>query len=362
MKERGAIHQWTAGASTGDAISTYALALQGMLRAMGYESELFTDFNHVSFDMRTHCRDLRSFPADLPGKSAVIYHFSIGSYLTERFLSLPSGVTPILYYHNITPARYFRSFLPETARVLEEGRRQLLQLAPRVELAMGPSLYNCSELEEAGCRRTAHVPLLWDRPDILEPPDPGVLSLYDDRAVNWLFVGRVVPNKKIEDLIRAFFFYRRSVHPDSRLFCVGSFAGAETYYSSLRALAVQLDLPGVIFTGHVTAAQLVAYYRLAHVFVCMSEHEGFCLPLVEAMSFGVPVVAYSAAAIPETVGDGGILFSRKDFPEVAETVDLAARLGEVRELLVAAGKERLKAFGRERVEKALRTALAPFLP
>jgi glycosyltransferase involved in cell wall biosynthesis len=338
------------------------MALQSMNRRWGCESELFADFNHVSFDMRKHVRDLRSFPDALPPGSIVVYHFSIGSALTERFLSLPPEVTRIIYYHNITPAKYFRSFRPETAEVLERGRRQLLQLAPVTALSMAASRYSCAELEEAGSPATAHVPLLWSLPEILTAPDPEVLSLYGDRAVNWLFVGRAAPNKKLEDVIRAFAWYRKRIHPNSRLFFVGSLAGVENYYSYLRALTVQLDVPGVIFTGHVTAAELTAYYRLGHVLVCMSEHEGFCLPLVEAMSFGVPVVAYAAAAVPETTGEGGIVFNRKNYNEVAELVHLAATDRKIREKLIAAGKRRLQAFSADAVEKAFRSAMEPFLP
>lgn len=362
MSRTSVIHQWSAGASTGDAVTSYAMSLREMVRRWGFESEFFSQYRHVSFDMRKHCRDIRSFPAELPEGSIVIYHFSIGSDLTERFLSLPPGITRIIYYHNITPPRYFRSLKPQTAEVLEEGLRQLQRLAPHVDLALGASSYSCRDLEEAGCRRTGLVPLIRKAPDLSRPPDPGVLATWGGRAINWIFVGRVAPNKKLEDVIKAFFYYRRIIRPHSRLFLVGSFGGMERYYSSLTALAVQLDLPDVIFTGHVTDSQLLAYYRLAHVFVSMSEHEGFCLPLVEAMSFGIPVVAYAAAAIPETVGGGGMVFDDKDFRMVAELADLAAVDGETRGRLIAAGGERLRDFDAEAVDKALRRSLEDFLP
>ena len=355
------VHQWAAGAGTGDAITGYVQALQSIIRSWDLESEIFADFRHVSFDMRPHCRDLRSFPDDLPEGSVVLYHFSIGSEVTESFLRLPPGIVKVIMYHNITPPRYFRSLQPATAKVLEKGRRQLARLAPAVDLALGVSRYNCDELEEAGCHRTAVVPLVWNRPDIAVEPDRGLLSLYGDSGVNWITVGRIAPNKKVEDVIRAFYWYRRTVHPHARLFIVGSFAGMEGYLSTLRALAVQLDLPGVIFTGHVTAAELVAYYTLADVLVCMSEHEGFCLPLLEAMAFDVPVVAYAAAAVPETVGAGGIVFHRKDYREVAELAHLAAKDDTISRTLVAAGRKRLESFTAEEVGKALKQALSPHL-
>jgi glycosyltransferase involved in cell wall biosynthesis len=361
VKKGQAIHQWAAGASTGDAITSYSLALRSMFRRWGCESELFADYRHVSFDARRDCRDIRAFPGDLPGGSIVIYHFSIGSELTQRFLSLPPSVTRVVCYHNITPARYVRSLRPAMAKVLDEGRRQMALLAPAADFTIGDSTYNCEEMREAGCKRTARVPLMWKRPDITPPPDAEVLSAYSDGSVNWIFVGRVAPNKKLEDVIRSFYFFRKTVHPHSRLFLVGSFAGMERYVSSLRALTVQLDLPGVIFTGHVTSSQLVAYYRLAHLFVSMSEHEGFCLPLLEAMSFDIPVLAYGAAAVPETVGDGGVIFGSKNHPMVAETAGMMTAPGKTRDRLVAAGRERLRGFDESAVEKTLREALAPFL-
>lgn len=361
MKKGQVIHQWSAGASTGDAITSYAVALRSMMRAWGCESELFTDYRHVSFDARKDWRDVRAFPTGLPDGSIVVYHFSIGSDLTERFLSLPPGITRIVCYHNITPARYVRSLRPRMAKVLEEGRRQLRLLAPQVDFAIGDSTYNCEEMREAGCEKTARVPLMWKRPDLEPEPDPGILATYSDGAVNWIFVGRVTPNKKLEDVIRAFYFFRKTVHPHSRLFLVGSFGGMENYVSSLRALTVQLDLPGVVFTGHVTSPELVAYYRLADLFVCMSEHEGFCLPLLEAMSFDVPVLAFAAAAVPETVGSGGVVFTGKDYRLVAETAGLLTSPGEARDRIVAAGRERLRAFDPEAVERIFRRALEPFL-
>jgi glycosyltransferase involved in cell wall biosynthesis len=354
-----AIHQWAAGAGTGDAITGYVLALQKIIRSWGAESDFFVDYRHVSFDMRRHCRDLRSFPDRLPDGSIVLYHFSIGSEATARFLALPPGVVRVVTYHNITPARYFRSLLPETAAVLAEGREQLRLLAPAIDLALGDSSYNCAEMEEAGCGKTALVPLIRNEPDPGLEPDPLVLSHYGDGAVNWLTVGRVAPNKKVEDVIKAFYYYRRAVQPHARLFIVGS--GMPHYLSALQALTVQLDLPGVIFAGHVSASELVAYYRLADVLLSMSEHEGFCLPLLEAMSFDVPVLAYAAAAVPETVGDGGVVFGRKDYRAVAELAHLAATPGEVRRKLIAAGRSHLEKFSAARVEVSLRQALDPLL-
>ncbi len=161
--------------------------------------------------------------------------------------------------------------------------------------------------------------------------------------MNFLHVGRLVPNKRIEDLLKVFYFYRRRINPDSRLFLVGIDTDMEIYSVALRQLIHDLGLSGIALAGRATQGELVTYYRLAHVYLCMSEHEGFCVPLLEAMHFGVPIIAYAAGAVPETLGGAGALVLRKDFPEIAELAGLVCEPGRVRESLIAAGRDRVRA-------------------
>jgi glycosyltransferase involved in cell wall biosynthesis len=166
-----------------------------------------------------------------------------------------------------------------------------------------------------------------------------------------------VPNKRIEDLLKVFYFYRKRIDPDSRLFLVGIDTDMEIYSFALRQMIHDLALRGVLFCGRVSQRELVTYYRLAHVYLCMSEHEGFCVPLLEAMHFGVPVIAYAAGAVPETLGEAGALASRKDFPELAELSALLCMDRELRGSMVAAGRERVREFLPDAVAPVLRRLL-----
>jgi glycosyltransferase involved in cell wall biosynthesis len=177
--------------------------------------------------------------------------------------------------------------------------------------------------------------------------------------VNFLHVGRLVPNKRIEDVLKVFYFYRRRINPDSRLFLVGIDTDMEIYSVALRQMIHDLGLSGVSFPGRVSQRELVTYYRLAHVYLCMSEHEGFCVPLVEAMYLGVPVIAFAAGAVPETLAEAGALVVRKEFAEIAELAAVLCEDAGVREALVAAGRRRAAAFLPEVVAPRVRELIEP---
>jgi glycosyltransferase involved in cell wall biosynthesis len=154
------------------------------------------------------------------------------------------------------------------------------------------------------------------------PPNPVILHMFDDDKTNFLFVGRVLPNKRFEDLIKVFCIYQRYIDPDSRLLLVGESHGFERYFDALMRLVDDLALEDVVFTGHVDTDDLVAYYMVADVFLSMSEHEGFCAPLLEAFRSGLPVMAFDAGAVAETLGGAGVLVREKRFEEIAEMAHL----------------------------------------
>lgn len=350
------IHQWLPGFASGDAISNYAIALQRIIKGWGYESEIFCPGRHVSPKVRSLCKDWETYPDYSNSQNIVIYHFSIGSPLSERFKTLPDK--KVLIYHNITPDKYFRQINAEKALVLYQGREELRTLRDVPQLALADSEYNRLELEEWGYKNTGVVPPFLDFDGLNSKPLKKVLNQYRDDWINILFVGRVTPNKKIEDIIKVFYYYKNAVNPKSRLFIVGSFVGMEKYCSFLRALALELNLPNVILTGHVTTPELVAYYKLASLFLCMSEHEGFCIPLVESMYFGIPIIAYAAAAVPWTLGGSGVLVYEKDFPMIAELIDVVLHN---KEEIVSGQKQRLKDFSKERVASEFHSILYNFI-
>jgi L-malate glycosyltransferase len=307
------IHQLLAALSYGDAISNEALAIQAHLRRAGHESDIFAEGVHPR--MAARARPLWQY-AEVSGPETVcLFHFSIGSAAGRLIHGAPDRLVCI--YHNITPAHFFMGFHPHLAGLCYHGRRELEAFAPRAELGLGDSEYNRRELEEAGFTRTAVLPIVLDLEAYRRPPAPVVSRLYRDGRVNVLFVGRIIPNKRIDDLIRAFALYQRHFESHSRLLLVGDHRGHEHYYDRLQEMVRALGVQEVVFSGHVDDEDLLAYYAAADTFLCLSEHEGYCVPLVEAMVFGLPVIAYDAGAVRETLRGGGVLLEEKPPERVA---------------------------------------------
>jgi glycosyltransferase involved in cell wall biosynthesis len=277
--------------------------------------------------------------------------------MTEAFASLGSG--RVLHYHNVTPAAYFAPYDPSLFRLAALGRDELATLAGRADLALGDSEYNRQELEALGFERTGVFPIAVDTSRITRPADrPALDRLLDDGLVNFLFVGRIAPNKKIEDIIRLAEFYKRYVDAYYRFIFVGRYDVVPRYYSMIRALMAEFRFLNdrFLFTGPVSDEELAVYYRHAAVYISMSEHEGFCVPLVEAMAADVPVLAYAAAAVPDTLAGAGVQFAPKDLEFAAELLGTLAFDDSLRAQVVAGQRRRLADFGDGRMTREL-TAL-----
>ncbi len=353
------IDQLTAGFSKGDAISGIALELQKLFLSWGCESDVYSTSHFTSPKMRGLCKDYREYRDSGNPHDAMIFHFSIGGELIAFFRS--RACRKILFFHNITPPKYYAAVDAEAAKRLQQGYARLDSLRDTVNLAITVSEFNKSGLVAAGYQNVQVVPPLIDFASLDAQPDPRVLQKYSDNQVNLLFVGRLVPNKKIEDLIRVFFFYQKTVNPRSRLLLVGSYAGTGRYYAYLRGLVAELDLRDVVFAGHVEFAELLAYYRLAHVFLCMSEHEGFCIPLLEAMYSHVPVIAYEAGAVAETLGGASIVVSHKEPELISEMIHEVVTHREFRDEIIRRQTRRLTDFSGEAVRCRLRETLGHWL-
>jgi len=346
-----AIHQMLPDFAPGDAIGNEVLALQQAIRSWGVRSEIFAGF--VQERLHGQARPVEDYTRQAAAADVLIFHFSIGHRLADELPGMPGR--KVLRYHNITPAHYLEGVYSDGAERCRLGRRQLPRLAGAVELGLGESAFNCAELSEAGCDTVEEVPILLDLSALETSPDPRILARFGDGRPTVLHVGRLVPNKRIEDLIKAQYWLARAV-PRVRLLIVG---GGETnpYAQGVRKLTHELKVPGVHFSGHVTNAALTAYYRSAGVYLCLSEHEGFCVPLVEAMHFALPIVARAAAAVPGTLGSGGILLDRSDPVRTAGV--LARILGDdaLRRSLGERSRERLGAFRPAVVRERLRQVL-----
>lgn len=342
------IVQFTPGLWYGDAVSNVMIALHEYLIGKGYDAEIYAGEidSKLKNDRYKSCHTL---PELLPD-DIFICHISIESGLMERILR-KIQCRRIMFYHNITPARYFEEYIPGLAKLCEGGREQLRRLKDKFECCLTVSEYNRQDLRKEGYTCPVGVlPILIPFEKYKQQPDETVLAAYrGDGITNLLFTGRVAPQKKQEDVIAAFAYYHNHINPRSRLFIVGSADEGNRYYIWLRDLVKEKGLDNsVLFTGHVPFSQLLAYYRLADVFLCMSEHEGFGVPLVEAMLFSVPIVAWRAAAVPETVGDAGIIVDTKEPAVVAQAIDRVVSDMALRKSLQYLMRRRLEEFSYEK--------------
>jgi glycosyltransferase involved in cell wall biosynthesis len=289
----------------------------------------------------------------------LLYHFGLGSELTD-FITKRGRVRLVLIYHNLTPSHYFKFEDPLLAQSLQLGKEQLAQLKGFVDLAIADSNYSAQELSVIGYANLAVVPPVYldDKYEI--PPDKATLERFADGKKNLLFVSRIAPNKKQEDIIKLFHWYKQ-INPASRLLLVGPLGVTKVYYRWLLDLVDYLGLSNVHFTDRVSQEELNAYYRLADVFVSMSEHEGFGMFLVESMYFDVPVVAYKSTAVPETLGQAGVLVREKDFPVIAEVIHLLISDRDFREAILETQRQRLQDFKKEKVGAQFWRSLAPLL-
>ena len=312
-----AVHQVLATLGYGDAIGHEVLGIQRVLRAAGYDSEIFVETADTRLEDLTYdYRDLvdASHPDNL-----LIHHFSIGSRASRVAYALPDRMA--LVYHNITPPEYFVGVHKQLVELCWKGRRELKAYVDRCDLALGDSEFNRQELDALGFPDTGVLPVVPDFSHLAGTPDWRVAGQFDDERTNILFVGRMIPNKRIENVIRIFHAYRTRFNPRSRLLLVGSHGGFEKYLTMLHQLVATLGTPDVHFSGHVSNEELTAYYDVADLFLCASEHEGFCVPLVEAFHMRVPVVALAATAVPATLDGGGVLYEDRDPHHVAALVD-----------------------------------------
>lgn len=321
------VHQVLATLGYGDAIGNEVLGIQRVLRAAGFESDIFVETAERILEPLT--RDYRELVDASHPDNLLLHHFSIGSKASRTAFALPDRMG--LIYHNITPPEYFAGVHRKLARQCFRGRRELQAYIDRCDLAMADSEFNRQDLEHLGFKQTAVLPVVPDFSHLDRPSNPFIARQYDDDWTNILFVGRVISNKKIENLIQIFHAYQTRHNPKSRLLIVGAFSMFERYLASLYHQIAELNLTDVHFAGHVSNEELVAYYDIADLYLCASEHEGFCVPLVEAFYEEIPVVAFAATAVPATMDGGGVLYTDRDPDFVASLIDTVvsdARLQE----------------------------------
>lgn len=342
MSER-VLHQFTEGAYIGDAASDQAFLIQRWLRDLDFESDLYAE--HIQPELAG-----RVLPASeyRPRRSetCLIHHHAVGSIVAERLMDI--GLPQILIYHNITPPEFFEKTDPALAYGLRRGRQQLVRMRPLTHLGLGVSAYNESELVSLGYEATGVLPIIVDESGFATPSNESLAAACATSRPLLLFVGRFMPNKRQEDLIKLMYYLRR-IRPEARLVLVGN-TGNREYVDWQNSLAQALGVGAAVhITGHISHEDMLTYYRAADFYVSMSEHEGFGKPLIESMYSGLPVLAFASTAIPETLGGAGILFYRKDYEALAELIDLLLENEALRRRVIERQSARVRSFLEPRV-------------
>ena len=334
------IHQFLTSYSYGDAIGNEALAIRNHLRQAGHESNIYALYYHPRYsDQIINYLEYNSYSDP---NNIVIFHFSIGSPVTKKFLRLKNK--KVIIYHNITPHYFFLDYHRTLAKDCYKGRIELKGLTDKIDLALGDSEYNERELKELGFKNTGVLPLVMDFSKFDKFHSPLLTEMVNDGKSNIIFVGRIIPNKKVEDVIKVFYFYQKYFNANSRLLLVGEYRGFERYHTALQNLVAKLELKDVRFTGHIPEDELNSYFKSAHLYLHMSEHEGFCAPVPESFYLKIPVIAFNAGAVKETMRQGGVLLNKKNLLDTAALMDIILLDDELKKNILASQHHSLQYY------------------
>lgn len=348
--EKPRIIQLVSSLNYGDAVGNEVIAFKKLFEEAGYVTQIFAETIHKKIPAGT-AYPIRFMP-ELKENDVVIYHFSSQCGLFEKVKKLNARI--VLRYHNITPPEFFKGYDDNAEKATSIGLKQVAELKDYVDYCLPVSEFNKNDLLKMGYQCEMQViPILICFKDYEQPPSQSVIEKYSDGKTNILFVGRMAPNKKVEDVISSFQYYKEHYDAEARLFLVGSYQEEDKYYKMLKKHIEKLQVQDVIFPGHIPFADILAYYKIADVFLCLSEHEGFCVPLVEAMYFGVPIVAYDSCAVSDTMGDGGVLLQIKEEVVVANEIKKIIEQNEWRDCIVEKEKKRLLKLDNLLIEKCL---------
>lgn len=343
----------------GDAIGNDAMALKRVIAGMGYKTNIYSDSVVPPLTKKDglHIKKLPKLKED----DIIIYHLSTGSKLNFEVSNYPGR--KIVVYHNVTPPHFFKDNDDFIYKINQWALEGVAHLADKTDYCLAVSDFNKQDLEECGYKCPIDVlPILIPFEDYKKTPDQKIVEAYsNDEATNIVFTGRIAPNKKQEDVIRAFYFYKKYYNLSARLFLVGSYKEEDEYYKKLKEYVWRLGVKDVYFTGHIKFNQILAYYKIADAFLCMSEHEGFCVPLVEAMFFDVPIIAYNSTAIPSTLGGSGLLLEDKDPLVAAKMLDVLIKDDLLKEKVLKNQQERLKDFEYEKIKQQFEVYLKNFI-
>ncbi len=346
--------------SYGDAVGNDTLAIDKILKELGFETGIYAENigKRIPKGVAFTIDDIPQLDKD----DIIIYHLSTGSELNYK-LSGYNG-RKLVVFHNITPSNYFIGYNNILWNLCKSGLAGAKYLSDKVDYALADSSFNRDNLidMEYNCKIDI-LPIIIPFEDYNKNPNQDIIKKYsDDGYVNILFTGRIAPNKCQEDIVAAFYQYHTKYNPKSRLFLVGNYEGLEKYYNHLKEYASMLGIEDyVVFSGHIPFDEILAYYHIADLFLCMSEHEGFCVPLVEAMYFDIPIVAFDSSAIGDTLGGSGIMVKEKNPVETAGLIDYIFTHEDIKEKILRNQRERLEYFQYDRTKEKFLSYLKEFI-
>lgn len=343
------IHQVVVTLSYGDGVSNDALAIYNILKRNGFETDIYT----FEVDPRVQCNDCKIIDetVNFAENDVIIYHLCTGTVINEWFSRWKGK--KIVRYHNITPPEWFEGIDDACYQFCMEGLKEVQKMAACVEYCLPVSEFNLRDLEKMGYQCEMDVlPIIVPFDEYANHIANDIVKQYmNDGYTNVIFSGRIVPNKCQQDVMTAFAYYQKAYNQKSRLFLVGGYSEENEFYKTLLKMRDELEVENVVFTNHVSKEELISYYKLSDVFLCMSEHEGFCIPLIEAMLFDIPIVAYNSTAIPETLGGGGVLVDKKEWSLIAREIHHVVSDIPYQQEILLKQRERLKCFETSSLER-----------
>ena len=345
------VHHVTPTFQQHDALGQHTKELHHLVQSFNCRSFIWSSDKRRS----SPARNAKRLKVSDSGEDVIIYQAATGSSVLEKVMK--SNAQLIINYHNITPATYFDQWSPDLASELRLGRRQLIELSDRASFAIADSEYNAAELRSLGFSDVVVVPVLFklgEKKEVNERMEPL------QNGSQWLFVGRIVPNKAQHDLVAAFAAYQQMYDREAKLILIGT--GLAPYEKAIQELIRELGLQqSVKLLGATTEEEKRQYFLSRDIYVSLSEHAGFGIPLVEAMHYGLPVVAYEAAAVRETLGGKGLLLDSKKPTEVAAVVHEILQDDQILNSLASDGYQRAEELSFESNLEEYKRVLSPLI-
>ena len=353
------IYQIVESLNFGDAIGNDIVAIKHVIEDMGIATEIYA--NSVAAKVKEPGVYRISEMPKICEDDIILYHMANGSSLNTMVPEL--NCRKIMIYHNITPPEFFKVDSFTASRECQKGLNDMENVKGMYTAYIADSEFNKNDMVEMGYKENDIdvIPVIVPFDDYKQAPDKNMMTELSDGKTNIVFVGRIAPNKKHEDLIRTFAHYKKFVNPNSRLILAGGANTNGMYYGDLLDYIKHLGVEDILIPGHVSFPEILAIYKKADIFLCLSEHEGFCVPLLEAMTFDVPIIAYEAGAVPETMGGSGVVVDDKDPAFLSRVIDEVVNNQEMRSMIIESQRERLKDFEYEKIKEQIQNYIRRFM-